>query len=257
MSIQSRIELDPNWVVPLPNSIMTVTTQSLYLSDDDYLGFYHDVEFVDPDIYAAKLTELADALAGGLSELIEPGVLPSVDQLINVIETTQEMQYSASGGEYVFVASSAEATGIIVDGVQVEAMPDFLENMPATLKPEEEETDAPPYDGPPEQEEQAHNPYAIEDGHHVRTGENLSANEAFTYSNWVDAGVIGVMGDVVQLDLISQIYILSEHDSGGEIGTESWAVNAAQIIATATTPVEEDTDQDAGQAAAQSRIRCK
>ncbi|WP_120499748.1 hypothetical protein [Roseovarius sp. EL26] len=239
--------MEPQVLVPLPNSIMTVTVQVLYLTDDDFLSFYHDYDFADPSVYSSQLTELAESLSLGLSEVMVAGHLPATEALMNIIEAAQDIEYSTDEEDaYATVHHGESATGIYINGVQAEDMPDFLENMPVALQKDEDDADDVPYDGPPGHEDHA-NPYEIEEGHHVETGENLSVNETFVYSNWVDAGVIGVMGDVVQLDIISQINILSEHDIGGGGGavTASWALNAAQIIAASTEPVEaEQTEEE-------------
>jgi hypothetical protein len=107
-------------------------------------------------------------------------------------------------------------------------MPDFRENLPQALREVDEAEEEEIADGPPNEEE-ADNPFAVDPGHHVMTGGNLAANEAYVGSNWVDAKVIAVMGDVVRLDVISQVNILSDGDIGTHPGAPSWAVNAAAI----------------------------
>ena len=59
--------------------------------------------------------------------------------------------------------------------------------------------------------------------------------------SWVDAEVIGVMGDVVRLDIISQVTVLSEHD-GGQSGAPSATMNAAQIELISSNPDAAEAD---------------
>ena len=47
--------------------------------------------------------------------------------------------------------------------------------------------------------------YSVPAGHHLTTGGNLTVNEAYIAANGVDADVILVGGDMVQIDVISQV----------------------------------------------------
>ncbi|MGI1661593.1 hypothetical protein ACRDNQ_05065 [Palleronia sp. KMU-117] len=69
--------------------------------------------------------------------------------------------------------------------------------------------------------------------HSVTAGGNEMTNVAAIYTNWIDAPVIAVAGDVVTLDAVSQVNVLMDRDSVNGLavpGTSaSKAVNAAQI----------------------------
>ena len=236
-------EAPPYWDIPLPNSIVTVTIQHLSLSDNDVVVSGHDIVFLDPAIFASQLTELvelAQDLSLGMSGILEPGYTPSVEEVLDVYAKAKELDGTADEGASVTVMSGGDASGIVVNGVHVDDMPDFKDNLPAALREDEEEEDAAVQgpdigdDGPTEEDDA--NPYQIDTGHHVVAGGNISANEAFIGMNWVDAGVIAVMGDVIRLDLISQTNVISDRDSGGPVGAPSSTVNAAQIEMISSDP---------------------
>ncbi len=234
----------PQWDIPLPNSIMTVTIQHLTLSDNDVILNGYDYEFVDPWVYTTvleDLVEIAEQLSLGLSAIIEPGHMPTVEEVKQFFEKALTAEASAPAGASVSVKVGGEASGIVINGVYSEEMPDFMENLPAALQEDEDEEDAeadpegPDNESNPFAEEEEANPYELDPGHHVMAGGNISANEAFIGMSWVDAGVIAVMGDVVRLDLISQTNVLSDVD-GGSAGAASRAVNAARIEQVSSNP---------------------
>jgi hypothetical protein len=69
--------------------------------------------------------------------------------------------------------------------------------------------------------------------HSVTAGANEMTNVAAILTNWIDAPVIAVGGDVVTLDAVSQVNVLMDRDSVNGMGLPgtagSKAVNAAQI----------------------------
>ena len=233
-----------HWLVPPPNSIATVTQQFLRLSDNDLLVFGQDHAFVDIAAYDAWLGELAGRaaeLSPGLATLLPTGNVPALDDAVSLAAAVDALEAPAVEGAAITLMRGEDATGTIVNGSSAEEMPDFVENMPASLRPvEAEETeDLPPMtplgDDP--------NPFAVEPGHHVTTGGNLSANEAIIVSNWVDAGVIAVAGDVVNLDIISQVAVLSEGFSPGGAAVSA-VVNAARIATESADPAPVEGDPD-------------
>ncbi|WP_347266721.1 hypothetical protein [Paracoccus sp. (in: a-proteobacteria)] len=224
----------PHWQVPLPNSMVTVTVQRLELSDNDFLDFGHGTEFVAPAELTAQLLELVDAAQGltlGLSALMQPGELPATAALLELLAKADGLEADASDGVSVSVLHGAEAMGVVlIDGVAADAMPDIRASLPLALRREEDEDDS----------EDGDNPFAVAPGHHVNTGANLVANEAHVGSDWVDAPVIAVMGDVVRLQVISQVNVLLDRDSPALTGPDSLpsrAVNAARIeLASSAAP---------------------
>jgi hypothetical protein len=69
--------------------------------------------------------------------------------------------------------------------------------------------------------------------HSVMAGGNELTNEAVIHTNWIDAAVIAVAGDVVTLDAVSQVNVLFDRDSADGLPlpalAASTAVNAADI----------------------------
>lgn len=227
---------EPYWDVPPPNSIVSVTVQSLTLSDNDFLDFGQGHAFVSPEVFTAELMEMvgiAQSLALDMSALLTPGEVPSVEAVIAAIAEAEGA--GGAGGATVTVSHGAAAMGIVVNGAKADAMPVFRDNLPQALRADDAAEDG---------EGEADNPFAVEPGHHVMAGGNLSTNEVHIWSNWVDAPVISVMGDVVKLNLISQVTLLSEHDTGSQPGAPSWAVNAAQIELLSSEP-DDAADVDA------------
>ncbi len=80
------------------------------------------------------------------------------------------------------------------------------------------------------------NPYSLEPAHKVVTGANMAVNETVVASQWIDAPVIVVRGDVALVDAISQANVLVEHDTidGHPVTQSSLAHNIAEISATSS-----------------------
>ncbi len=235
--------LDGAIQLPLPGSFATYTVQILTLEDDDLLVFGDAADFVLPEVYYAQLVSLAEigaslhavdrletiaGLAGSSEEIVEAAMaLTSLDL---------PQQDFATASSHRVEGQDA----IIVNGVVATEMPTFEDYLPAFLKPEAEEEpapDAPPVDPHAAEEE---NPFAVDPGHAVVTGANMSLNEAFVSVRWVDAPVISVAGDVIAVDSISQVNVLFDVDQGISTGgpTASQAINAAQISVDASPSLD-------------------
>lgn len=220
--------------LPLPGSVMTLTVQTLTLEDDDLVTFGPSAGFVAPAVYLAQLTALAEVGAALHAE----GRLETIAALAGsseqIIAAAKALTTLADPQQDVASASSHRVDGagaIIVNGVATSEMPQFEDSLPAFLKPQldpEPGPDAPPADP---HATAGDNPYAVDAGHTVVTGANMSLNEAFVTTRWVDAPVISVAGDVISVDSISQVSVLQDVGQGGGIaGTSaSQVINAAQI----------------------------
>ena len=215
----------PEWDIPLPNSIATVTLQKAFLSDNDVLSFGLGVPFLPPEVFAARLealaTEAAD-LSLGLASTLKTDALPTVDAARGIVDAAAEGAVAEETGATVAVLRGAEAKGLFIDGVAADEMPDFRDNAPAGLFPDKDD-DA-------DDADEAPNPWAVPEGHHLQAGGNLAINEAVIATNWIDAGVIAVAGSYISIDIISQVNVVSDKDTGviGEqAGTR--AVNAAKL----------------------------
>jgi hypothetical protein len=238
----------PHWEVPPPNQIATATVQHLYLADDDVISFDLGLTFVPPEVLLARLETLiatAESLSLGLTGRVGPDEVTDGAAMRALAEEIAAFGPDAvpqAPGATVHLISGAAAQGTFVDGAAVEEMPKFLDNLPAALEPPgaEQEADDGPEIAPGADEP---NPYAVDPGHHVETGANLSANEAFIVTNWTDAEVIAVGGDVIEIAVISQVNLLVD-DAGGAPGAGpgaapgavSKAVSAAQIVTRSSEP---------------------
>jgi hypothetical protein len=174
----------------------------------------------------------------------------------------QTVEVPQVDGAIAVLLRGEEATGPIVDGAVLgedEALPTRDELLPAFLarkhgvgteddaEAAEEEDTPPPVDDAradkailflherdlkdlAEDDDRAPGHEAT---HSVMAGGNELTNEAVIYTNWIDAPVIAVGGDVVTLDAVSQVNLLFDRDSAEGLAlpglATSKAVNAADI----------------------------
>ena len=68
----------------------------------------------------------------------------------------------------------------------------------------------------------------MDPGHLALAGANIMVNEAGITLGWLDAPVISVMGDVITLDLISQVNVMVSYGS----------VNGTIEASASTSPVQ-------------------
>ncbi|WP_234967381.1 type I secretion protein ATPase [Octadecabacter temperatus] len=248
-----------------PSSVVVISFQDAYLTDNDMilLGDGETV-FTDPSEFLTQLQtyqSIAVAIAAPVnSEMILPGENATADA-ITLHDKMSTAEGSTLSGVSAKILHDAEAVGLHINGEAVEEIPTLDDLMPAfmaaedevdTVEPTDDEDDG--YDWPDPFESLAPG-YSntdlvdIDDGHEVVTGANLLVNEVIINSSWLDAPVFSVMGDVVNLNIISQVNVLVDHDYGtfGEL-IASTAMNAATLTATVTTPVPEEGEEVAGEA---------
>jgi hypothetical protein len=261
-----------------PGSVVIITAQSAWLHDSDLFrmsGVY--AQFEDPSVYAAAL----DALYEGAQRL---GVLTQQSALsfnedgsgsfVPLHDLMAETDATSRIGETVSVLHGLEAYGMFVNGEAVEVSPLLDDLMPELLRAE----DAPPNDdgeqakradtnesdlsqesiaeapdsgiedtdpfaglNPPSPEAEF---FSVDDGHHVVTGGNMMINETSMHVSWLDAPVISVMGNLVALDLVSQVNVLGEHATiGGVVQDSSSATfNVAMMSYSSSQPIPTETE---------------
>lgn len=83
-------------------------------------------------------------------------------------------------------------------------------------------------------------PFDVDPGHNVVTGANLAVNETLITSKWVDAPVIAVARDVVDLDIVSQVNVRAE---GGRL-PESALVPPSKSLNAVSINTESSIDPD-------------
>lgn len=187
-----------------PGSIAVVAKQQAYLADNDFVTMVDiDVETMSTDYFDAELNWLVakayeyDVIGTMTLPASEEAIAEIIDQIIENLSAVGEADSDA------FVATGSEVFGIHVNGVKVDTLPELSDFLPQAE--EEEEIEHGPVTVGPGLIE-------IEPHMDVDAGGNLIVNEAAIGSSWLDAPVIAAMGDVVSLDVISQVYVRHEID---------------------------------------------
>ena len=270
----------PSLVLEPPGSVVTVSVQSAWMEDNDLLRMNSVyAEFNDPSVYIAALASLQEAaqILGVLTVQSTLGFNSSDGaSFITLHDLMVQTDDTSRLGEQVVVLHGAEAYGMFVGGAPVETLPLLDDLMPELLQTEDDtadedddrsssvrtsdldlapdvKTQAPddqeriedkdPFDGlnPPSGEADF---FGLESGHQVVTGGNKMVNDVVMNVSWLDAPVISVMGDVVDLNLISQVNVLAEHAtfSGVLQGSLSTTFNVAMMSSTSQFAGAETTD---------------
>lgn len=204
----------PPPVPMLPGSMITITVQTAYLSDIDLLGTGH---FRDPAESIADLGKLA--VAARLLHAPEgfgPAEIPDLEAIDALAEAMAGFSVGQSFGFEVNTLHGDEAPAKLMNGVEVEALPGWNDLLPLHHRPEEEDEEAqddtllaewalpeaytPNEDGP--------------EGHSLVTGGNLLINEAHVSVSLVDAPLIAVGGAWRDIDVVSQVSAVTNHDAG-------------------------------------------
>ncbi|MCZ4368793.1 type I secretion protein ATPase [Sulfitobacter dubius] len=257
-----------------PGSVVTVSAQSAWMQDNDLLRMNSvHAEFIDPSIYTDALNALKEVAQtlGVLSEEMRLDFNESgYGFFIALHELMRETDATSRLGETVAAQHGSEAYGMFVDGDAVDALPLLDDVLPTLLQSddnEDEDTtlsaaangddlahsdsfkisnkaeDTDPFRGlnPPSAAEEL---FGLEDGYQVVTGGNMMLNEVAMNISWLDAHVISVMGDVVELNLISQANVLAEHAIFNGIGQGSLSAtyNIAMMSHISSQPASVEGD---------------
>lgn len=248
--------------VIMPNSVVMVIEQVGLLSDNDLLWFDGSGDFVAPSFYLSLLQDLG-ALAQSLS-MIDPGLWPpghrpDFDAAKTVLTTLSEFEAPQHDMVQTVLLRGEEAEGIFVNGELVEEAPLFKDLLPTYLAPEpaEEEDEDPDAEGPaakpaiemPSDGVTDHDPgpYAVDPGHNLVTGGNRVINDTVLKSVWVDAPVIAAAGNILRMDVISQVNLRVEASSlpGDVQAAASTSLNVAGLTQISSVPeAEEGKDGD-------------
>lgn len=259
-----------------PGSVATITLQAAWMDDSDEL-YLNDVQavFVDPSEYVTSL-HTSYLVAQTLGAMSTDAPLDFSQSTLTAAITLHENMGATDGasriGETVSVFHGADADGSHMDGETVEDTPILDDVMPAYFSDENPDvaleadgsdetssTDAPaegtaegnddpdalentdPFEGLSGSSSDD-GPFDIDAGHNVVTGGNVMINDASISVGWLDAPVISVMGDVVELNSISQVNVLFEHVTlnGHGAASLSASFNVAMMSYTSTAPVAED-----------------
>ncbi|MEM6461936.1 MAG: hypothetical protein AAF724_08475 [Pseudomonadota bacterium] len=187
-----------------PGSIAIVAKQKAFLVDNDFVTMTDvHVETLSTDYFDAELEWLV-AKADGY-DVIGPLAIPASEEAIAEVvdQIIENLAAVADADSAAFVATGSEVQGIHVNGEKVDTLPELSDFLPQDEEPEEIEHGPVTY-GPGEIE--------IEPQMDIDAGGNLIVNEAAIGSSWLDAPVFAAMGDVVSLDVISQVHVRHEID---------------------------------------------
>ncbi|MDB6179572.1 hypothetical protein PAF17_19060 [Paracoccus sp. Z330] len=252
-----------------PGSIVSVTLQVIAINDDDLVVDGSGSHFVNPEqlhLVLNQMEDLADALAGF--------DIPEMPEMSDWMPFAQAVltQFDGVGGEALpetaqsHVLRADDAAGIVVDGRTADEASEWTDHLPAYLRPDDDvasngadEPDAAApeghetvirtssgMDGKVETSHLAEHDFsrdfpgrntdgsASDSGHHLIAGGNSAINEIGVASQWIDAPLIVVRGDVAKVHAVSQTNVLLEHDSvnGKAVTQPSNAMNVAEITQT-------------------------
>lgn len=220
--------------LPVPNSVVTATYQTAFLYDDDLLSQGHGAAFLPPEIFLERLSELVE-VAASLAVLDKGWTALHAHPAEDIPASFEILLGEASDG--ALLVRGEAASGIFVNGNAAAEVPDLEDWLPARFAEDAEEA------GPGSHvwTGEASSPFSLEPGHDVVTGANTVTNHAGVYTNWVDAPVIAVAGNVVNIAGISQVNVLAGSDRGGfsDFAAPSRTLNSAEISAVSSVLDEE------------------
>lgn len=226
-------ELPPILELPPPNSVLHVTWQVNTLTDQDILD-------ISLPTALAFVQEQGEILAGLQAQGEQLQVVPPASFALSDIaggtgsaEAASDLFTQIVAGSEAAAAHIPEASvhlvtgmavqGVTVDGQSVQKMPLLQGLLPQTLLSEQ--------DADREGEAVAHT--------RITTGGNLALNEAVSVGGGVDASIIAVGGDVVNLDVISQVNVL--RDDAAQPEADNQVLNVASFSGLPTQAATPDT----------------
>lgn len=262
------------WTLDPPASVIVVTFQSNFLYDDDLLvqGDGSTV-FTDPTELLENLQNyqtIAEAIAAPVAaEVLLPGETAGADA-IDLHNKIGSVEASTITGVTATVLHGVEAMGFHVNGEEVEELDALDDVLPAYHQTDEEEGtqtagqaatgeettgDETVGDETSEDEYEWPDPFEgldndgatgeefhIEAGHTVVTGGNSLVNEVSISTAWLDAPLISVMGDAVNLEVIAQVNVLVDKDCGASGKMPSAVLNGAGMTFTSSEAEEEEAE---------------
>lgn len=241
--------LVPQMVVPMPSSVATITVQIINLFDADVIG-EGAADFTGPSVYYDQLVDVV-AFAKSLSA---PFVSPldgfdSVKALYGdgVADLVAAFEAPEVEGLETAVFRDEEVEGTVIDGEVVDEVPTYEALLPEAIRAkrgldengeplaEDGDEDAlPDYIRDPTVDKYGSietDPWGVDPGHKVHTGMNEASNEVTLTTSMIDAGVIVVGGDVMNLISISQVNVASDHDIGTALqDNATTALNIAEVL---------------------------
>lgn len=281
--------LRPLLTLEPPGSVATASFQYAWLEDnDDYELDGSTHSFEETEGYTATLQAyhtVGEAIAA-TPRLEMPDFSDSArDQAVATAEAVAQTSAAPITGARIEIQRGEATQGTFENGEAVETVASLDDVMPAyfraqnedvTLDPdaagaEDDDSDAAsgPEDGDSSftlsVEIEAPDPFQglddgssdnsefdIDDGHIAVAGANMMVNDAVIAVGWLDAPVISVGGDVITIDMISQVNVMVSYGSVNGVfdSNVSTSINGAIMsrVSTAPPPPEEgaaETDEEA------------
>lgn len=221
-----------NIVLPPPASVALIFAQVNVLSDQD-IEIQHDfgVPFAPFSAFDAPLTALLDS-AHALDRLGDYDHPSDVAAIKTIGWQIAEDITGVTAGDHGAVFHGADAGGMHVNGVVADAMPVLADHLPDVPEP----VSVPPGS---DWETQVTAEASADAAHIAITGGNTLSNEVVLTVSWLDAPVMLVQGDSLQISVISQINVMSEYlDSSTGGAAPSDMINAALHGITASALAE-------------------
>lgn len=258
-----------------PGAVVTITYQANFMTDNDLLRFSgSDRVFTDPSHYDVQLQSYA-GLAAKLMPILPTSALPALGVSVHApalalhAAIAEISPTKATFATELHIVKGPDALGIHVNGAVVSEAPSLDDLMPAFMQAQKAQADTAAATDPDSPPDWAPDPFsglnaaAVAQGdipnlpenapaHEVITGANLLVNQTSIITAWLDAPVIVVKGDVINLNVISQINVLIEHPSFGAgmqssaPVTTSASYNSAQISLTSSRSPNDAPSQDSG-----------
>jgi hypothetical protein len=207
----------------VPGSMLTVTVQMARLQDNDVVG---EGNFRDGALHAANLAAAAQT-AASLHAPAGPGSgeIPTLDTALSLHAAMTAFAPVAPEGVDFYTSLGPALPQRFVNGETVDEVPDWADLLPPYHQKTDqaeglEDRELPPGYRP--------NPDAP-DGHSIVAGGNLLVNEAKIALSYLDAPLIAVGGTWITLDIVSQVAVVSNNDTGLSIGDEG-ATAVYQIV---------------------------
>lgn len=236
--------------VPPPSAQANIAIQINGLSDNDML-FNVDTgaTFLAPNAFAPALNHLTQ-MAGAMNK-VPVLALPESEEALSdaafeigaaVAAYSEDDLPSVEGAQIDMMMTGAQSSGASTGSVQNGAAtpaPALLNDvMPEPFQPEPEEAEEENHEGA--QSDSGHTdapaPLGADSaGHSVTTGGNLLVNEALVTTNWLDAPLWLVSGNMLDLNTISQTVVLSDGDTGLAANPAAQTANTAVNLASFTT----------------------
>lgn len=245
-----------------PASVIVVTLQSNYLYDDDLLiqGDGTTV-FTDPTELLEDLQQYQVVAQAIEMPLDAQELLTGDDLKTDAIELHGRLgavEGSTITGLSATVLHGAEALGQHLNGELVEELEALADVLPAHHQPDaaEDETGVSsvedsdhewpdPFEGL-DNDGATSEDFAIELGHTVVAGGNSMVNEVSIHSAWLDAPLMAVVGDVVNMQVIAQVNVMINQSYGASWEQSgSTVLNGAGMSFASSAPADEDGEEAA------------